>query len=141
VENITTRLAKVSDAAFLKEMNDIFNGPGVTEESVADALRTNPNEIVGIVEYDGVLAGFCCAQITRSICSIEPAGEITELFILEQYRRKGCAERIVTFLENIMQKQYGVEELRLLTGSDNIAAQKLYEGLDYCREDEMLYIK
>ena len=138
---ISVRLARESDAEILRTFNEEFNGVGdVTAESICESLRTC-SELVGIVEADGVPAGFCCAQITRSFCYRETTAELTELYIREGYRRMGCAAALLRFMETLCREKYHAESILLLTGHDNHSARRLYESLGYVIEEEVLYSK
>lgn len=138
---ITVRLAQPVDAEELCRMNAEFNGPGLAPaEMIRDALSVDTGEIVAVAEFNGCLAGFCCAQVTRSFCYMEPSAELTELYVRADYRRRGCASWLVRFVEQICRAR-GAEQIRLLTGRRNLNAQKLYTALGYTPEDEILYVK
>lgn len=139
--DITVRLAGEKDAEILRQFNEEFNGVvDVTVESICESLRSCA-EVVGIVETDGVPAGFCCGQITRSFCYRETTAELTELYIREAYRKMGCASALLRFMETLLREKYRAESVRLLTGEDNLPARRLYESLGYTAEDDILYTK
>jgi hypothetical protein len=84
--NMLIQLANNSDAPELKILNDIFNGKGCnTVEEIEESLQKNEQEIVCVAADGNKLVGFCCGQVLKSICYSYKYGEITELFVMEQY--------------------------------------------------------
>lgn len=135
------RFAVPADAPALIRLNAEFNGPGMDDPShVERSLIANPQEIVCVAELDGEVVGFCCAQLVSSFCYAEKAGEITELYVHESARRKGLATALLRLAEQELSAR-GAEEVKLLTGGDNLAAQALYESLGYERDGEVHYAK
>ena len=135
------RLAIPADAPALMQLNEVFNGRGLSDAAhIAHTLRENPNEIVCIAELDGKTAGFCCAQLVSSICYSEKSGEITELYVEPFARRKGIASELIRLAERELIAR-GAVELKLLTGDNNLAAQALYKSLGYEQDREVHYAK
>lgn len=119
------RLATPEDSPALLAMNVAFNGEtGVTEASIRRSLLHGA-EMVVIAEQAGSPAGFCCAQVHRSFCYPSPVAEVTEMYVRENHRHQGCALQMLAFLETRL-RQEGCDELHLLTGTRNHAAQAAY---------------
>lgn len=135
----TIRVAGAEDAPALHAMNIAFNGDtGVTAEDVRRSLLCNA-EVVLIAERDGSPAGFCCAQVHRSFCYPAPVAEVTEMYVREAFRQQGCATGMLAFLETLLQQE-GVDELHLLTGMHNQAAQAAYRSSGFRAVNEQ-YMK
>ena len=134
------RPAVPGDAPALLAMNSAFNGDtGTTEEPIRRSLLTSP-EIVLIAECSGIPAGFCCAQVHRSFCYPAPTAEVTEIYVDEAFRRQGCALAMLHTLEDLLSRQ-GVDEMHLLTGAANAAAQAAYERAGFRRKNETYMVK
>ncbi len=136
----TVRLAKPEDASLLRRFNLAFNGVDRSEAAIASALCRN-GEIVAIAELDGIPAGFCCAQVHFSFCYPTPVAEITEMYVQESCRRKGCASAMLRFVEKYVQTHFQADECHLLTGMDNLAAQEAYRASGYCMQNELYLSK
>jgi len=140
-DSITIRLAQVLDAPGLLKLNDFFNGEGCNSlYAIENSLSSNKQEIVCIATDKDALVGFCCGQIFKSMCYSINYGEITELFVLESYRRQGVASRLMLFIEAEFQKQE-INHFQLFTGKSNEAAQTFYRALGYVESSKMLFRK
>ncbi|MGI6694874.1 MAG: GNAT family N-acetyltransferase [Christensenellales bacterium] len=84
--------------------------------------------------------GFCCGQVFRSICYENHHAEITELFVREEYRRRGVGARLIAFMEAEFYKQ-GIRHFQLFTGASNAAAQAFYHSCGYRATDEVMFRK
>ncbi|GIP30905.1 GNAT family N-acetyltransferase [Paenibacillus sp. J2TS4] len=137
---IKTRPAIEDDAEQLAILNQQFNGGNRRlAAEIVDSMRTC-NEIIAVAEIDGQVIGFGCAQSFRSFCYEELLGEITELYVEPSVRRKGVATALITSLEEKL-KIRGVTEIKVLTGSRNDRAIRMYERCNYVRDDELLLAK
>lgn len=135
------RLAAEADAGSLLRLNEAFNGPGTnTLEKLRAGLMHNPDEIVAIAHTGEDVIGFCCGQVRHSMCYPEPAGEITELYVRPEHRRKGVAQMLMCFMEKALVER-GVKTITLLTGDDNPGAQSFYRQKGYSASGEMHYEK
>ena len=120
------RPAVPEDAPALHALNTSFNGhTGVTVDDVRRSLRTGA-EVVLIAEADGVPIGFCCAQVHFSFCYPAPVAEVTEMYVSPAHRGQGCAGAMLSRLEVLLREKHGVDEMHLLTGMTNLAAQAAY---------------
>lgn len=135
------RLANKNDVASLFEMNERFNGAGSTsKELLADSIENNSQEAVFIAIVDDAAAGFCCAQVFKSMCYRSYYAEITELFVIEEYRKQGVATALMAFAEDYF-KDKNVQGYQLFTGKQNEMAQAFYEKNGYSKSEEQMYRK
>ena len=121
------RLATAKDAPQLFCLNELFNGAGVaTLEGIRDSLAGGHQEVVFVADLGGVLAGFVCVQLKKSFCYSSLAAEITEVFVRQDFRRRGIASRMVEAAERHCRRNYPLGEFTLLVGKSNLAAYALY---------------
>lgn len=132
------RIATTVDAPALAWLNAAFNGVQMSPERMAEQLaRCNGIEYALIAYDDDKAIGFACLRLIPWLCYNVRYAELTELFVIEVFRRRGVASALVTRAERLA-REAGATELRILTGRDNIAAQAFYQALGYEDEDEML---
>ncbi len=135
------RLSIPEDASGLKILNDIFNGKDCNSLSgISESLKKNKLETVVVAEQDGKLVGFCCGHLFCSFCYDCYYGEITELFVLEDFRRQGVARLLMMFLEKELTKK-GAVNFQLFTGKTNDAAKLFYRSIGYKESKEQLFRK
>ena len=139
--DIIIREAQTHDIPDLFKMNNELNGAGwSTVESMKESLQKNENELIFVAVYDHKAIGFICGQLYSSICYANSLQcEITELFVREEYRRKGIAAMLIKHLELEFIKN-NVHEIIVKTGKNNFNAQKLYEKCGYIYK-RMAYLK
>lgn len=134
------RVATVNDAEQLNLLNEEFNGKGETTlENIKHSLQNNKQEVVIVEEDNGVLVGFVCVQLKKSFCYDEYMPEITEVYVKEEYRKRGIASAMITFAESYCGKNRPLHKFELLTGKDNLDAQSVYDKLGY-KDDEELHL-
>ena len=132
------RKATVKDAEQLGVLNDEFNGAGETTlDSIRNSLKYNQQEVVIVDDENGVLTGFVCVQLKKSFCYDEYMPEITEVYVRPAYRKKGVASEMIAFAEDYCIKNYPLHKYELLTGTENIIAQFLYNRLGYTDDGEL----
>ena len=137
----TIRLARPEDALCLARMNTAFNGDtGVSADMIRRSLLSSP-EVVIVAEAEGVPAGFCCAQVHHSFCYPAPVAEVTEMYVEEAFRGHGCAGAMLRMLEERLHNAYGVDELHLLTGTENHSAQAAYRRAGFRAKAEQYMSK
>ena len=135
------RLACPADAEALVRLNAAFNEvDGVSPEDVRKSLAAS-TEVVVVADADGAVAGFCCAQVHHSFCYPAPVAEVTEMYVDEAFRRQGCATGMLRFMEEHLQAAYGVDEIHLLTGTENHAAQAAYKKAGFAVKNEIYMTK
>ena len=138
---ITIRLAQPSDAAELHRLNELFNGTGSNSLSnITETLGINDLEIVCVAAQFDQLAGFCCSQICKSFCYPANYAEITELFVLDEYRRQGIGRQLLSNMEQLLIER-GARHFHILTFKNNTIAQALYRSCGYSVTSEMLLDK
>lgn len=86
-----------------------------------------------------ILAGFICGQIFKSMCYTY-YGEISELFVKEEYRRQGIAAKLINRMEEEF-KENNIFSFQLFKGADNNTAQAFYEAQGYHKLEEWMYHK
>ena len=128
---IEIRRATPADAADVAALDAEFNGVRVSRDHVAAALASG-GEIVLLARDGAEAAGFACGQVTRSCCYEEPAGEVTELYVRPAHRRRGVGAALLAAVEREMVSQ-GAKELKVLTGTLNRPARRLYASAGYAR--------
>ena len=138
---IIYRLANYMDSEKFKLLNDAFNGPDENSiENIKRYLGNIDTERVFVVEYKDNLIGFCCCQIINSVCYKTYSLEITELYVDENYQKKGIGKGLVDFIEIYCNKN-NIKKVELLTGQSNFNAQGFYEHLGYVKTDQVHYKK
>ncbi|ASA25793.1 GNAT family N-acetyltransferase [Paenibacillus donghaensis] len=66
--------------------------------------------------------------------------EITELFVVEEYRKQGVATALMASAEDYF-KDKNVKGYQLFTGKQNEIAQAFYEKNGYTQSEEQMYRK
>ena len=135
------RLATVNDAEQLKRLNEEFNGEETTIESIRESLRNNTREVVIVAEEDNALVGFVCVQLKKSFCYDDYMPEITEAYVMTEYRKRGIASNMILFAEAHCSKTYPLHKYELLTGKENVTAQTVYGKLGYTDDAEIHMVK
>jgi ribosomal protein S18 acetylase RimI-like enzyme len=115
----------------LARLNAEFNGSSDHPEYLAKRLTDSSCvEQPLLAEVDGHVVGFAALRIVPCIFYADPHGELTELFVEEQYRRMGVAQELLSLAEKIA-KEKGVKELFVLTDETNQVAQMFYNSTGY----------
>ena len=132
------RKATVKDAEQLAILNDEFNGAGETTlDNIRISLINNQQEVVIVDDENGILSGFVCVQLKKSFCYDEYMPEITEVYVRPACRKKGVASEMIAFAEDYCARNYPLHKYELLTGSENVIAQSLYNKLGYIDDFEL----
>lgn len=132
------RIATVRDAGQLSVLNDEFNGKDETTiDNIRNSIINNKQEVVIVADENGVLAGFVCVQLKKSFCYNDYMPEITEVYVVPTYRKRGIASEMITFAENYCTKNYPLHKYELLTGKKNTVAQSVYGKLGYIDDNEL----
>ena len=129
-----------NDAEALVRLNAAFNEVDMAPEAVRHSLLTSP-EIVILAEAAGDVVAFCCAQVHHSFCYPAPVAEVTEMYVDKAHRCQGCAAGMLRFLEEHLSTRYGVDELHLLTGTQNFPAQAAYKKAGFVIHHETYMAK
>lgn len=132
------RKATEKDAEQLGVLNDEFNGAGETTlDNIRKSLMYNQQEVVIVDDENGALTGFVCVQLKKSFCYDEYMPEITEVYVRPAYRKRGIASNMISFAEDYCSKSYPLHKYELLTGTENLTAQSLYNKLGYIDDREL----
>lgn len=123
---IEVRRAVKDDIFELAAMNYEFNE---AHKHIIESLEDS-KEIVAVAIYEKHIIGFVCGQYFKSFCYENLVGEITELYVREQFRRKGVATSLISFLEKELNFM-GAKEIKIITNVKNEAAKSIYEMLGY----------
>jgi GNAT superfamily N-acetyltransferase len=138
--SISVRNVQKGDLTELSRLNKLFNG---TYESPDELNRriTDPNcvEHPLIAEINGKIIGFAAIRIIPCVFSSSPRGELTELFVEENYRRQGVGKELINYAEAIA-RDNGVNTMFILTNISNLASRSLYNSIGY-RENDMILCK
>jgi ribosomal protein S18 acetylase RimI-like enzyme len=133
------RVANKSDSISLSTLNFLFNAVKIEPSVIEEKIETN-HEVIIVAEYKKDIIGFGCAQIFTSFCYQNAIMEITELYVMEEYREKGIARKIVSKIEELG-SETTISEIRIETGMNNNKANNLYIGMGYTKQDESVYKK
>jgi len=125
----------------LHRLNDLFNGKGCNSyANIAQSLKTNTREIIFVANNGESLVGFCCGQIFQSMCYPKKYAEITELFVIDRYRRHGIGKRLLSIMEAELMKR-GAQHFHILTSKNNAAAKSLYLSFGFAETSEIILDK
>lgn len=123
---VEIRRATRKDAPTVQHLNRCFNGVDTSLAWVERALARRAGTETVLLAWAGVHAvGFGCLRLSHSACYVAPVGEITELFVLPEWRRRGIGRQLVACLIKTAQGR-GVIDLSVVTGARNAAAMALY---------------
>jgi Acetyltransferases len=140
-KEILYRLAHSNDASKFKRLNDLFNGPDTNSiENIEKYLGKIDTERVFVVEYEGNLIGFCCCQLIKSVCYDSYSFELTEIYVDENYQKKGIGKGLIDYVERYCNEN-NIKKIELLTGNCNLNAQRFYEKLGYVKTNQIHYKK
>lgn len=125
------RVATAEDAAAIAHLNTLFNGSSEPADILASRLA-DPHHVEKalLAEMDGQVVGFAGLRIAPALFYPTPQAELTELFVLEAYRRQGVGRALILYAESLAQ-QSGAESLLILTDLSNGVAQALYHTMGY----------
>jgi ribosomal protein S18 acetylase RimI-like enzyme len=138
---ISIRLAKSTDAPELARINDLFNGEGSnTACAIEESLKQNQEEIVCVAVEGSELVGYCCGKKVITMRYHYESGDVTALFVMEEYRRQGIGRRLLAYIESEFHK-HGVSHLHICTGIENTIAQTLYRSCGYEDTSEIILDK
>lgn len=133
--DIITRLAGSQDAAEIALLNKLFNEVDLPLAHYASRL-SDPScaESFILAEVDGQVVGFAGLRISPTVLYREPHAEITEMFVMEGFRRKGVGRALIEHAEHLAGRQ-GASEIIVATDFYNHGAQELYRSLGFGNHD------
>jgi ribosomal protein S18 acetylase RimI-like enzyme len=130
-ENITISLATIDDAPAIAHLNLLFNEATDSADAIAarmSDLACVETVILAKVADDAI--GFALVRVVPSVLYSTPHAELTELYVLEEFRQRGIASGLIAFAEQIA-VQKGVRSILVQTGDDNLSALALYKKHGY----------
>ena len=137
-ENRTISVATAEDALAISRLNLLFNE--VDESAAAIAARMNDPacvETVILAKVADEAVGFALVRVVSSVLYATPHAELTELYVLEEFRQRGIASDLIAFAEQVA-VQKGACSILVQTGDDNLPALALYKRLWYEEYDLVL---
>ena len=133
--DIEILIASPNDAHDIAMLNTLFNGASDSAEAIASRVADPQRvETVVLAKKGGITVGFALVRIVPCVLYATPHAELTELFVLEEYRQQGIGRRLVTFVETFA-VQKGAESLLVLTGDDNLPALSFYHANGFEEDD------
>ncbi len=135
---ITISLASIHDAPAIATLNRLFNEVDETPEAIAVRM-SDPNcvETVILAKAADKAVGFALVRVVPSVLYSTPHAELTELYIMDEYRQRGIASELIVFAEQVA-AQKGARSILVQTGDDNLYALALYKKLGYEEYDLVL---
>ena len=130
-ENIIISIASAEDAPAIAKLNLLFNE--VDESPDAIAARMNDPacvETVILAKVDDDAVGFALVRVVSSVLYSTPHAELTELYVMDEYRQRGIASKLIAFAEQVA-AQKGARSILVQTGDDNLPALSLYKKRGY----------
>jgi GNAT superfamily N-acetyltransferase len=132
---LTLKIATPDDARHLARLNMLFNQCDEAPEAYAARLADPQRVDIPILALRAELAvGVANLRLVQPVFYPQPYAEVTELFVLEDYRRQGVGRRLLAFAEQLA-RDAGAEEILVLTDFDNEAALSLYHSSGYGNHD------
>jgi ribosomal-protein-alanine N-acetyltransferase len=126
--DLSIRRASAEDLETLYRIEkECFLSEAFTKEQIEYFLRA-PNFLNLIAELNGRPVGFVTGALEKYKGKV--VGHIYSVDVLEKYRRRGVASRLIEELEKAF-AQEGVRICYLEAKVDNIAARSLYKKLGY----------
>ena len=130
-ENITISLATIEDASAIAKLNLLFNEATDPAEAIATRM-SDPHcvETVILAKVADEAVGFALVRVVPSVLYSTPHTELTELYVLEEYRQRGIASELIAFAEQV-KYQKGARSILVQTGDDNLPALALYKKIGF----------
>jgi ribosomal protein S18 acetylase RimI-like enzyme len=120
-----------ADASALARMSTVFNGVLNTPSQIATRLAACAGiETPVLAELRDAICGFACVRLVPCVLYAEPYAELTELYVEQEFRRRGVGGALVAYAERLAHER-GASDLIIMTGLDNAPAQALYRAMGY----------
>jgi ribosomal protein S18 acetylase RimI-like enzyme len=135
---VVISLASLVDAPAIAKLNLLFNEVDESAENIA-ARMDDPNclETVVLAKITDEAVGFALVRVVPSLLYATPHAELTELYVIEEFRQRGIASDLIAFSEKVA-FQKGARSILVQTGDDNEQALSLYKKLGYEEYDLVL---
>lgn len=119
------------DAEAIAELITDFTQLTTTAAQIRQRLaRSQGIEHPILAELDGNVVGFASLRLLNYLGEDAPYAEVSELFVLERYRRQGIARALMTELE-VRARAAGASSVAVLTAGDNDTAIALYRAMGF----------
>ncbi|HRK90190.1 MAG TPA: GNAT family N-acetyltransferase [Anaerolineales bacterium] len=130
-EEITLCLASANDATAIATLNLLFNEVDESADAIADRM-SDPAcvETVILAKTADKAIGFALVRVVPSVLYSTPHAELTELYVMDEYRQRGIASDLIAFAEQVA-VQKGARSILVQTGDDNLPALALYKKRGY----------
>ncbi len=137
-ENITISIASIDDAPAIARLNLLFNEVDESAEAIA-ARMSDPRcvETVILAKVADEAVGFALVRVVPSVLYSTPHAELTELYVMDEYRQRGIASDLIAFAEQVAAEK-GAQSILVQTGDDNVPALELYKKHGYAEYDIVL---
>ncbi len=137
-ENIIISIASIDGAPAIARLNLLFNEVDESAEAIATRMRDPACvETVILAKVDNEAVGFALVRVVPSVLYSTPHAELTELYVLDEYRQRGIASDLIAFAEQVA-AQKGARSILVQTGDDNVPALALYKKHGYEEYDIVL---
>jgi ribosomal protein S18 acetylase RimI-like enzyme len=130
-EIIVISIATVEDAPVIAKLNLLFNEVDESPQAIA-ARMSDPAcvETVILAKVTDEAIGFALVRVVPSVLYTAPHAELTELYVIDEYRQRGIASDLIAFAEKVA-VQKGARSILVQTGEDNVPALTLYKKHGY----------
>lgn len=130
-DEVIISIATADNASFIAKLNLLFNEVDESAEAIAVRM-SDPNcvETVILAKVADKAVGFALVRVVPSVLYSTPHAELTELYVMEKFRKRGIASGLIAFAEQIA-VQKGARSILVQTGDNNLSALALYKKLDY----------
>ena len=135
---LTISIAVADDAPTIAKLNLLFNEVDESANAIV-ARMSDPNcvETVILAKVADKAVGFALVRVVPSVLYSTPHAELTELYVMDDYRQRGIASELITFAEQVA-AQKGARSILVQTGDDNLPALALYKKYGYEEYDLVL---
>ena len=91
-----------------------------------------------VARDQGLMVGFTQIYPSFSSVALKRTWILNDLFVEEPYRKKGVAKLLIKAAENFA-RETGAVRIILATQISNVAAQSLYESLEYMQDKDFYH--
>lgn len=131
----TIREAGIHDAPEIARLNAAFNGSHEAAEAYAARFADETRVDFAVLALVGERAvGLANLRLVKPLFYPDCYAEITEMFVEEDFRRKGIGRALLAQAEE-MARQAGARQMLILTDFYNDVAQSLYRAMGYTHYD------
>ena len=137
-ENV--KRANKNDANMIGEVFNLYrvfykqdSNVEIAQKYITERL-TNNESVIFFAEDNGKCIGFTQLYPTFDSVNVRQKIVLYDLFVREEYRRKGFAKLLMNAAKQYASNNFG--SIELSTGKTNTQGQSLYESLGYIRDNE-----